>query len=58
MYSHTKHRLNKAILTEKGIALCFALIILKIPYKKQLSLVQPEFSNTIIKRKILLSAAA
>jgi hypothetical protein len=58
MYSHTKHRLNKAILTEKGIATGFVLIILKTPNSKQPNLVQPVFFNEIIKTNRRISATA
>jgi hypothetical protein len=54
MYSHTKHRLNKAILTEKGIDASLSLMVWQTHNSKQLNLIQAAFFNAIIKTTRLL----
>jgi len=58
MYSHTKHRLLNAILTEKGEGLCPTLNLLQRAALKPVKSVNRTFSHALVKRKSRTSATA
>ena len=58
MYSHTKHRLLNAILTEKGEGVCPTLNLLQTPVLKPVEGVNRTFSYALVKRKSSTSTTA